>query len=246
MHNHSRLEKINFYKIHRWKPNWQLLSIHRKTRDSNMIWTNVNEAFTDSAFNTGGYMRRIRRTKYMTQMHRSPLFSRFCWKSGSEWLIPGVSDEVRGDVVVLGVPKNALQLSFGLLSDGFTNIFVGNSPIEPHIQVDEGNIRGGNSVGHASNFPIQPWQQFSNGLHQKNNEVGQLWRSHTHIQDIQLQLLALTEKKEKKLEQFLTLVALVELGITSKPVETPPLQSVSDGASIDFLVAANNQISHNQ
>lgn len=149
-------------------------------------------------------------------------------------------------MVVLGVPENALQLSFGLLSDGFTNIFVGNSPIEPHIQVDEGNIRGGNSIGHASNFPIQSWQQFSNGLHQKNNEVGQLWRSHTHIQDIQLQLLALTEKKEKKLEQFLTLVALVELGITSKPVETPPLQSVSDGASIDFLVAANNQISHNQ
>jgi hypothetical protein len=54
------------------------------------------------------------------------------------------------------------------------------------------------------------------------------------------------ERKTKKLEQFLTLVALVELGITSKPVETPPLQSVSDGASFDVLVAANNQISHNQ
>ena len=57
-----------------------------------------------------------------------------------------------------------------------------------------------------------------------------------------------TYRKEgkKKLEQFLTLVALVELGITSKPVETPPLQSVSDGASFDFVVAANNQISHDQ
>ena len=147
---------------------WQ--NIGYPSKDKRFRHDDVNEAITDSAFNTGGGIWDASGEQSMTQMHRSPLNSysvNSVEKSGSEWLIPGVSDEVRGDMVVLGVPENALQLSFGLLSDGFTNLFVGNSPVEPHIQVDEGNIRGGNSVGHASNFPIQSWQQFSNGLHHR-------------------------------------------------------------------------------
>ena len=76
----------------------------------------------------------------------------------------GVGDEVGGDNGVLGVAQDALQLVFGSVLHGSTDVFVGGWGLQVDSQVDNGNVDGRHSHGHTGQLAGQDRQDLTDSL----------------------------------------------------------------------------------
>lgn len=67
----------------------------------------------------------------------------------------GVTQEVSGDNFVFGVAENALEFTLRGLLDSFLNFVVGGALLEADSQVDNRDIRVGNTEGHTSQLAVE-------------------------------------------------------------------------------------------
>ncbi|KAK8923190.1 hypothetical protein VCV18_007252 [Metarhizium anisopliae] len=76
----------------------------------------------------------------------------------------GVAVHVGGDNIVLGVGENALEGAVGSLLDGLLDLVVGSTLLNAGSQVDDGDVGGGNTHGHASELAVEVGDDLADSL----------------------------------------------------------------------------------
>ena len=81
-------------------------------------------------------------------------------EDGGAW----VSGEVLGDDSVLSVAEDALELVLGGLLDALLDLVVAGIAAESHGQVDDGDVSGGHTEGHAGQLAVELGDDLADGL----------------------------------------------------------------------------------
>lgn len=76
----------------------------------------------------------------------------------------GIAVEVRGDNLVLGVAENALELTLGSLLEGGLDGLVAGGLLETAGEVDNGDVGGGDTEGHAGKLAVELGDNLADGL----------------------------------------------------------------------------------
>ena len=76
----------------------------------------------------------------------------------------GVTDEVGGDDLILGVAHDALHLVLGSLLDGSLDLLIGGRGGKAGGQIDDGDIGGGDTEGHTGQLSVQGGDDLADGL----------------------------------------------------------------------------------
>lgn len=76
----------------------------------------------------------------------------------------GVTVEVAGDDLVLGVAQDALQGALGCLLHHLLDVVILSSFLQAAGQVHDRHVGGGHTEGHASEFPVQLGDDLAHGL----------------------------------------------------------------------------------
>lgn len=72
--------------------------------------------------------------------------------------------EVRGDDLVLGVGKDALELAVGGVLDGLLDLLVRGALLDAASEVDDGDVGGGDTHGHAGELAVELRDDLADGL----------------------------------------------------------------------------------
>jgi len=75
-----------------------------------------------------------------------------------------VSIQVTGDEIVLGVCENALEFAFRSILQGLLDLIVSSRLLENAGKIDDGDVRGRNTHGHAGKLSIERWNNLADSL----------------------------------------------------------------------------------
>ena len=76
----------------------------------------------------------------------------------------GVAVEVAGDNLVLSVAQDALQWALRCLLHHLLDVIILGRFLQAARQIHDGHIRGRNTEGHASELPVQLWDDLAHSL----------------------------------------------------------------------------------
>jgi hypothetical protein len=76
----------------------------------------------------------------------------------------GGTDEIGRDDLVLSVLEHSLHRTLGGLLDDLLDLVVRSTLLEPGDQVDDGNVRGGDSESHTGKLSVEAGDDLADGL----------------------------------------------------------------------------------
>src|SRR5688572_30800069 len=76
----------------------------------------------------------------------------------------GVAVHVAGDNIVLSVSEDALEGTVSSLLDGVLDLLVGSALLNAGSQVDNGDVGGGDTHGHASELAVEVGDNLADSL----------------------------------------------------------------------------------
>lgn len=75
-----------------------------------------------------------------------------------------VAVKVRRDKLVLGVGEHTLELTVGGVTDGLLDLLVGGALLDAASKVDNGDVGGGDTHGHAGELAVERGDDLADGL----------------------------------------------------------------------------------
>ena len=76
----------------------------------------------------------------------------------------GIAQEVAGNDILVGVAEDTLQLAFGSLLHSGADLFVGSGLLEVDSQVNDGDVKRGNTHGHTGQLAVQSGDDLADSL----------------------------------------------------------------------------------